>query len=81
MEPQEYQRVLKFLQDNEILYYLKIEQQRKKFRNFCKTFDEIEEKLFWKNKFDLKQKVLKKDEIDAYLYLYYDDPIFGHLST
>ena len=81
MEHQEYQRVLKYLQKNEILYHLKTEQQRKKFWNFYKAFDEIEGQLFWKNKFNLDQKVLKKDEIDAYLYLYHDNPISGHLGV
>src|ERR1044071_2208327 len=80
MEKQSYQHVLKFLQENEIPYHVKTEQQRKKFRNYCKAFEEIEGKLFWKNKFGLDRRVLKEDEIQAYLYLYHDDPLSGHLG-
>src|ERR1044071_8150562 len=81
MEPQEYKRVLRYLQDNEIPYHLRIEQQRKKFRNFCKVFIEIEGKLFKKNKFGLDRQVIQKENVEALLYLYHDDPVASHLGV
>src|ERR1043165_3396691 len=60
-------------------YHLKTE-QRKKFRNYCKAFEKVEGQLFWKNKFGLTRKVLKRNEIDTYLYLYHNDPVSGHLG-
>src|ERR1044072_2853041 len=81
MEKQEYQRVVKYLQEEEIPYHLKTEQQKKKFRNFCRAFEEIEGQLFWKNKYGLNRRVLKDSEVDAFLYLYHDDPISGHLGA
>src|ERR1044071_817646 len=81
MDTHEFQRILKYLQEGQMSYHLKTEQQRKKFRNFCKAFEEVEGQLFWKNKFGLDRKVLKKSEVDAYLYLYHDDPVSGHLRA
>ena len=81
MDLHEFHKVLKYLQEDQMPYQLKTEQQRKKFRNFCKAFEEIDGHLFWKNKYGLNRKVLKDSEVDAFLYLYHDDPISGHLGT
>src|ERR1043165_1866396 len=81
MDPHEFQKVLRYLQEDQLPFHLKTEQQKKKFRNFCKAFEEIEGQLFWKNKYGMNRKVLKRDEVDAFLYLYHDDPVSGHLGT
>ena len=81
MENQEYQEVLNYLQNDETPYRLRTEQQRKKFRNFCKVFEEVEGKLFKKNKFGLDQQVVTVDKVEGLLYLYHDDPIAGHLGA
>src|ERR1044072_6578537 len=81
MERQEYQKVLKYLQEDELPFQIKTGQQRKKFRNFCKVFAEVEGKLFKKNKFGLNRQVVKEGNEEAILYLYHDDPVAGHLST
>ena len=69
-----------YLQKDETLYHLKTELLRKKFQNFYKTFEEIEGKLFRKNKFGLNKKVVITDEVEAILYLYHDDLVAGHLG-
>src|ERR1044071_3302480 len=81
MENQEYQRILKYLRDNETPHHLKTEQQKKKFRNYCKVFEEIEGKLFKKNKFGLNRQVITIEHVEALLYLYHDDPVAGHLGA
>src|ERR1044071_1907148 len=81
MERQEYQKVLKYLQDNELPYHLKTEQQKKKFRNFCKVFEEVEGKLFKINKFGLDRQVVTTDRVEALLCLFHDDPVAGHLGS
>src|ERR1044071_5989007 len=81
MERQEYQKVLKYLQEDELPFQIKTEQQREKFRNYCKVFEEVEGKLFKKNKFGLNRQVVKDENVEALLYLYHDDPVAGHLST
>src|ERR1043165_1583676 len=81
MKIQEYRKILKFLQDDELPFHLKTEQQRKKFRNFCKIFEEIEGRLFKKNKFGFNRQVVMTENVEALLYLYHDDLVAGHLET
>src|ERR1043165_4973246 len=81
MEPEEYRRITRYLRDDEMPYHLKTEQQKKKFRNYCKVFEEIEGKLFKKNKFGLNRQVITIEHVEALLYLYHDDPVAGHLGA
>ena len=81
MDPQKYQKILRYLQKDKIPYSLKTEQERKKFRNYCKAFEEVERRLFKKNKFRLDRKIILKSEVEALLYLYHNNLIVGHLGT
>src|ERR1044072_3288104 len=81
METPEYNKILKYLQSDEVPHQLRTKQQRKKFRNFCKVFVEIEGKLFKKNQFGLDRQVIQKENVEALLYLYHDDPVAGHLGA
>src|ERR1044072_6627132 len=81
MDSQEFQKVLKYLQEDQMPYHLKTEQQRKKFRNYCKAFAEISGRVFWKNKYGLNRKCWKREEGQSFLYLYHGDPVSGHLGA
>jgi len=47
----------------------------------CKVFEEIEGKLFKKNKHGLNRQVVRSGNVEALLYLYHEDPVAGHLGA
>src|SRR5688572_5515063 len=76
-----YQQIKKFLENEELPYALKTERDRKSFKNFIKPFELVGSQLFRKSKYREARKVLQQEKIDAYLYLFHDDPVSGHLGV
>jgi Integrase zinc binding domain/Integrase core domain len=80
MERNLYQRILKFLKEEKYPEELE-EKQQKKWRNFCKPFQEQEGVLFRVTKWKDPVKVLQQGETEAILYIYHNDPVAGHFGS
>src|SRR5688572_3427349 len=82
MEHQIYQQVLQYLKEGQPPLHLEdVPTQRKRWHNFCKPFQVINDQLFRCTKWKQPVKVLRQGETEAIIYLYHNDPLAGHFGV
>src|ERR1044071_9046001 len=81
MEPQLYQKIQNYFQ-NDIVPPQAIDKKAlKKWKNFCKLYHLVNQVLYRKTKWSPLTKVIKKEETTPLIYLYHNDPLARHLGT
>ena len=80
MERQLYDEVYKFVNTGKIPKRCTTSTEKRKFQNYTKPFQIVGNKLIRQTKWKQPVTVLRKEETEAILYLYHDDPISGHFG-
>src|ERR1044072_4567087 len=81
MEHQLYQDVHQYLQNEAIPPQVDNPRTLKKWKNFCKHYQLVNQILYRKTKWSPLAKVIKEGETTPLIFLYHNDPLAGHLGT
>src|ERR1043165_5771412 len=81
MEHQLYKEIQDFLHDKTTPLQVVDKKTLKKWENFCKPYHLVNQILYRKTKWSPLIKVIKREETAPLIYLYYNDPLAGHLRT
>src|ERR1043166_1844995 len=80
MDVQQYQQIIKYLQEEIIPEERITTAQQKSFKNFTKPYILIEGKLWRKTKWNEPVQVIQRGQEELILLLYHDDPLGGHFG-
>src|ERR1043165_4655309 len=81
MEHQLYQDVRQYLRDETTPPQVDNLRTLKKWKNFCKHYQLVNQILYRETKWSSLTKVVKEGETAPLIFLYHNDPLAGHLGT
>ena len=83
MDPIQYNNITQYLLNQTYPNHLETPRQKRKFSNFCTSFQINNGFLYKKhpNKIDKLLRVIRRNEMEPVLYMMHSDPTGGHLAT
>ena len=81
MERNLYQKIQQFLEEDKLPENISNNKEEKRWKRICTSYQVVEGILYRKAKWPKLTKVVKEGETAPIIFLYYNDPLAGHLGA